>query len=701
MATLTFLSKEFTNPFTESQFATFLAIADTLVPALSPAEIERIKEERLPRLCSSDWNKISPFLTTAASQHPDYALYLAYYFAHHVAPPDTKRIGSLLDTLDGGLYTYIFCGTTVRFRELSREQREQIMQGWKNAYLSVFKGLFDFLKAITMFVYLRTSPELFEALGYPRVDPRKLGAQELAARNLPKFTFETFGGAEEVEMETDVVIVGSGSGGQVVAAKLAGRGLKVLVLDKGCFFPQEELPKKEVEASSTMFENGGGTTTVDGLGTIVSASTWGGGSTVNFGVSLQLPRKVRMEWSEKFGLGFAETDAFQQCLNRVCERMGVSTENVRHNFANQVLVDGARKLGYNAVTLPRNAGGKEHYCGYCLHGCNSGEKHGGTITWLHDAQTAGARFVQSCAVQKVVIENGVARGVEAIVDGKTKLIIKAKKVVLSAGTIHTPCILQRSGVKNPNIGKNLKIHPVIGFTGTWDNTEIKPWEGGIMTALVTDFDNLDGKGYGAKIMAVTLHPGFAWGFMPWESAAAWRAHALSFPQSTTLIAIGRDRDSSGTVNWDATAAVPRLTYNLQPFDRQSMIESLIGCAELMVASGVDEIVPPVRGWRSYRVDKQTPQNGGGTADPRFKAYVAELRSIGLQSSYASAHPMGTCAMGAGPQNSVVDCKGAVWGVEALHIADASVLPSPTGVNPMITTMAMADWIAERILEDML
>lgn len=115
--------------------------------------------------------------------------------------------------------------------------------------------------------------------------------------------------------------------------------------------------------------------------------------------------------------------------------MGVSTENVRHNFANQALVDGARNLGYKSSILPRNSGGSEHYCGYCGFGCNSGDKRGGVITWLDDAQKAGAKFVPDCAVREVVIENGAATGITAVVGGKTQLVVKAKKAGLSALTV--------------------------------------------------------------------------------------------------------------------------------------------------------------------------------------------------------------------------------------------------------------------------
>lgn len=60
--------------------------------------------------------------------------------------------------------------------------------------------------------------------------------------------------------------------------------------------------------------------------------------------------------------------------------------------------------------------------------------------------------------------------------------------------------------------------------------------------------------------------------------------------------------------------------------------------------------------------------------------------------------MSSCRMSSREGDGVVDPKGKVWGVEGLYIADASVLPTATGVNPMISTMAVANWIAVGVCE---
>lgn len=145
--------------------------------------------------------------------------------------------------------------------------------------------------------------------------------------------------------------------------------------------------------------------------------------------------------------------------------MGVSADHVRQNHGNEVLLEGSRKLGYHSKPVPQNTGGKEHYCGHCSLGCGSAQKQGPVVSWLPDAAKAGAKFIEGFQVERVLFHKSNrshAIGVEGTwtsrnskggVDGpfsertKRKIIVKAKKVVLSSGTLWSPIILMNSGLK--------------------------------------------------------------------------------------------------------------------------------------------------------------------------------------------------------------------------------------------------------------
>jgi choline dehydrogenase-like flavoprotein len=86
----------------------------------------------------------------------------------------------------------------------------------------------------------------------------------------------------------------------------------------------------------------------------------------------------------------------------------------------------------------------------------------------------------------------------------------------------------------------------------------------------------------------------------------------------------------------------------------------------------------------------------------FEAWLEKLQAHGNKpplTPFASAHQMGTCRMAAKAKDGVVDGSGRVHGVEGLYVADASVFPSASGVNPMVSVMALADWIATALCEE--
>ena len=210
--------------------------------------------------------------------------------------------------------TYIFTGTSTPFNELPRPEREQVLQKWKSAYLPLFRTLFDAFFSIIITVFLKASPEAIAALGYeprPKTDVEK----ELPNSHIPVPEFENASIEHNQTITTDVVIVGSGAGGGVMAATLAKAGFKVVVVEKAKYYGREHFPMRELEAHEKLFEEGTVLTSDDGVGHVITGSSWGGGTTVNWSMSLQISRLARREWVEKYGLEFAESQSFQECMD--------------------------------------------------------------------------------------------------------------------------------------------------------------------------------------------------------------------------------------------------------------------------------------------------------------------------------------------------------------------------------------------------
>lgn len=336
--------------------------------------------------------------------------------------------------------------------------REAIIKSWTTSRLGTLRGLAKSMAALAAKANGTTNPYFQKLSGYSDV-PKDWKPVEGF-----DFKFVQLQPGDDVhEITTDVVIVGSGPGGGVCAKNLAEAGHKVLVVDKGYHFPPSHFPMPQAVALKNLFDNGGAYVSEDTSTAITAASCWGGGGTINWSVCFKLQDFVRKEWADE-GLPLFTSHEFDECMDRVWEFIGAGSEGIRHNFRNNLLLDGCNKLGWHGGVADQNTANKEHDCGQCHMGCASGTKRGPTVSWLPAAAQAGAEFMEGFAVEKVLFDDdgttatGVegswrARDVESGLhkDGgersHRKVVIKAKKVILSAGTFWSPVILMKSGIQ--------------------------------------------------------------------------------------------------------------------------------------------------------------------------------------------------------------------------------------------------------------
>ena len=594
--------------------------------------------------------------------------------------------------------------------------RQQILQSWAKSYIPPLKQSALGLESLLISAWARTSPTLGPVLGFPRapVHGKPGKGFEYDFLQLPP-------GDEPQILETDVIIVGSGCGGAVCAKNIAAAGHRVMVVEKAYHWGPEHLPMSEKDGSIHLFANGGVDLSDDNSIAISSGRAWGGGGTINWSASLQTQAFVRKEWADT-GLPLFTSSAFQYSLDRVCDRMGVSTKYVDHNQNNQILADGARKLGYSHKVVPQNTGGNKHHCGYCTLGCGTAEKQGPVVSFLPDAQEAGAQFIEGLQVDRVMFENingketavgikGTWRSRDGLggVNGPDRttreVIIKAKRVIVSAGSLESPLLLLRSGLKNPQIGRNLHLHPVTLVYATFTDQEpIKPWEGAILTSLVDEFQNLDGNHHGVKLECMTMLPSWNFPNQPWTGGLDLKLLASKFPYMTGHFSMVRDK-VPGRVYPDPADGRCRIAYTPTTMDAKYSMVGVVALAKILYLEGANEIFLGTAGMpRFTRAEVGAAKdNGEGINNPAFQAWLAEVQKIGLtlpNSKWGSAHQMGTCRMSATQRAGVVDPKGKVWGTEGLYVSDASVFPSASGVNPMVTNMAISDWVSRGIAHDL-
>jgi choline dehydrogenase-like flavoprotein len=413
---------------------------------------------------------------------------------------------------------------------------------------------------------------------------------------------------------------------------------------------------------------------------------------VNWQTSLRTPDFIRDEWAEASGVRAFADETFTRSLDSVCERLGVGTGESQHNANNSALERGCASLGYRSSVIPRNAKQCDPaQCGFCVFGCRVGGKQSTTVTYLADAQRAGkTAIVASCRANALVVKSGRVTGVQAVVtnpDGtRVDLRVKAQLVVVAAGALETPALLMRTGIEHEQLGRNLFLHPTSAVGAEYPEP-IRGWMGAPQTALCDHFAQIDGN-FGFRIETPPIHPGLFAMAIPWAGARDHRAHMRRIEHFSAFIVLTRDRNG-GTVRVDREGrAVSR--YALDGKQRAIVRRGIAEAARVHWAAGATRLHTVHT--RPLHLDRDDPR-----AD--IDAYCAAIERAPVhanRSQLFSAHQMGTCRMGTDERTSVCDENGAVRGVRGLYVADTSLFPASSGVNPMITVMALAHMLGARL-----
>ena len=160
---------------------------------------------------------------------------------------------------------------------------------------------------------------------------------------------------DELTLEADVVVVGSGAGGGVIAGSLAQSGMKVVVLEAGAYYDESELPMLELWAYQNLYLRGGAFPTADNNIGLQAGAGLGGGTTINWTNCLRTTDWVREQWANEFGLEGVDGPEYDRHLDAVLERIGANEECSDYNGPTLRLKDGAEKLGLNFRRIVRNA----------------------------------------------------------------------------------------------------------------------------------------------------------------------------------------------------------------------------------------------------------------------------------------------------------------------------------------------------------
>jgi len=475
------------------------------------------------------------------------------------------------------------------------------------------------------------------------------------------------------DLHTEVLVVGSGAGGSITATRLAEAGLDVTVIEEGPWIsPELYAPFSEAEMVTKYRHQG--VNAMLGLPPIayVEGRCVGGGTEINSGLYHRPPAAVLADWRHRYAIEDLDSDDLSRHADLVEEELSVSRVPADVPMSSDVLDRGGRALGWKVVEVPRLFRYPDGDSSW-----RAGVKQTMTRSFIPRAVEQGARIFPDCRVQRLVRQGDRVLGAECLrmtsTDGRREsFTVHADNVFVCAGTIQTPALLQRSGVRR-NIGTSFKAHPTIKLGARFASP-------------------LDDQGFIPMHQVKEFAPDFTFGgsvsrpgYVALAMADDWTANARDIEDSERVgvyYAAIRS-DGCGRVRSVRGLTSPLVSYRLTDGDLSRLARSLIHLGELLFASGAERLYPSVT-------------NAPAVDSPRqlVKLWDAVTRT---RSNLMTIHLFSSVGMGERREVTGADSHGRVWGFSNLYVNDASLLPDAPGVNPQGTIMAIASRNCERFL----
>ena len=488
--------------------------------------------------------------------------------------------------------------------------------------------------------------------------------------------------------KVDVVIVGSGAGGAVVARELARDGRSVLVLEEGGHYSPQEYGALPPSQSFRRLAREAGMSVALGVGdtpliSLLAGKCVGGSSVLTGAVCFRIPDEVLHTWSDDLGLSRmtpAGVEPYFAEVEDVCR-----VETVPHHMrsrGSELFVKGAASLGVEMKSMRRNTSGCRG-AARCNFGCPNGAKMSVDVSFLPDAVNHGATIVSDALVEKIDIAGGKARGVRGrFLDGITgepgvSFEVRAKVVIVACGSMHTPILLRKSGLDSVHIGRHLTLHPGVRIGALFDEA-VDGWDGALQSVYSDHYLSegiwLNGVYTAVNVLAAAF-PGLG------------REHRRLVKQIPNLAFFGGmvHDDGGGQVRrW--ISREPLVTYKMIRRDKERLLKLIHILGKMAFASGAREVLLPVFGMPTIKKAKELD-------------FLTENKLPASRVECMAFHPLGSAKMSTKPEAGVVKPTGETWDVDNLFVIDGSILPTSIGVNSQLPIMGISMMLARGLVAD--
>ena len=495
-----------------------------------------------------------------------------------------------------------------------------------------------------------------------------------------------------IEHEFDIVIIGSGAGGGTVAHALSdmvGAGVRILVLEQGAALADDEFTGRELDMSSSLYEDGGGFLTADGTMTLAFGRILGGSTVVYTGTSLIAPERVIRAWDVP---GLTHADVERRSRTYMAQNNVHLLDATELNDNNTLFVRGCDSAGYRAEQFPLNVKG----ClgsSLCNLGCPNAAKMGTNRVQLPAAARNGVEIVTRAEALRVeeravtvrVHEkpNGTKGAVSSWPTGDHR--IRAKVIVCAGGSIGSTALLLRSGFGKalPRLGEGFTCHPAHILVGEHEQ-EITNDVGHPKSFFL---DRAEEEGF---VLETCMYFPFTTAKNLTGFGSAHSTLMRAFPRLQMILVLALDRATPGNrIAVDGNGR-PVVHYRFTDEVVASLVRATRASAKIFFGAGAVRVHAP-------------------SADPplierrqaaEIDTLVQERHFLPGRISVSAAHLMGGCGMGRDASRSVSDGWGRLHGIPWLRVADSSLFPDSLEINPYLTVMALADRAAQAVREDL-
>lgn len=488
---------------------------------------------------------------------------------------------------------------------------------------------------------------------------------------------------DQVRDSCEVLVVGSGPGGAVVAKELAEAGHDVILLEEGPPFGVKDFRQEAGDAMHRLLrESGTRAAHGDMFLPTMQAIALGGGSVVNSAICARSPSWVFDKWAARAGTSKLTLEALLPHYERVEKNLDVAPTPLEvQGERNLRFKQGCDALGFSSEPTYRNVKGCKGSA-ECFTGCRNGAKRSTDVSYVPRAIAHGARVYSSVRAEQLVFEGSRAVGVRGRVvapftgEASHGVDIRAKVVVLAAGCMASPLLLLRSGVTNPWLGKDLQLHPGLAMMALYPDP-IDPW-----TGATQGYHSLHFLEEGMKLEVLWSPPAVLAARFP-GLGHDFQRYLTMYDRMAPFDVIIAAENSIGAVKPKRHNSLePDISFHFAQQDVDIIQRGLGILSDICWASGAESILPGLHG-----IPEQIHS--------KAQSEILRTKHLTAKDTISAAnHAFGSTRMSARPDEGVVDQDGRCHGLDNVYIADTGIFPGSPAVNPMLTCMALADYIAE-------